>query len=198
MQQNVKFYQPKRHKKTVHNEDTGKRWIYNTCGKASQIEKRLIRHETLHRSGDCEEEKIYSCNDCDFRTIVKRYLVDHKKTQHTCSGNGPFICVSGKCSKKTHIFKNQRQLDMHKTCHENVKCDQCGKEFGAKRNLKLHKKVKHEQFQKDRSQNSNTSVEDGNGNDADVPADRDDPLNDATFVVDQVRVPINDATFVIA
>ena len=54
------------------------------------------------------------------------------------------------------------------------------------------------QFQKDNSQNSNTSVEDGNGNDADVPADRDDPLNDATFVVDQVRVPINDATFVIA
>ena len=38
----------------------------------------------------------------------------------------------------------------------------------------------------------------GNGNDADVPADRDDPLNDATFVVDQVRVPIDDATFVIA
>ena len=60
-----------------------------------------------------------------------------------------------------------------------------------------HKKVKHEQFQKDRSQNSNTSVEDGNGNDVDVPADRDDPLNDATFVDDQVRVPIDDATFVI-
>ena len=87
---------------------------------------------------------------------------------------------------------------MHKTCHENVKCDQCGKEFGATRNLKCHKKVKHETFQKDRSQNSNTSVGDGNGNDADVPADRDDPLNDATFVVDQVRVPIDDATFVIA
>ena len=53
----------------------------------------------------------------------------------------------------------------------------------------------HETFQKDRSQHSNTSVEDGYGNDADVPADRDDPLNDATFVVDQVRVPIDDATF---
>ena len=195
----LSFTNLKRHMKTVHNnDDTGKRWICNSCGKASQSEKRLIRHKTLHRPGDCDEEKIYSCNDCDYRTIVERYLVDHKKTQHTCSGNGQFICVSGKCSKKTHIFKNQRQLDMHKTCHENVKCDQCGKEFGAKRNLKLHKKVKHEQFQKDRSQNSNTSVEDGNGNDADVPADRDDPLNDATFVVDQVRVPIDDATFVIA
>ena len=87
---------------------------------------------------------------------------------------------------------------MHKTCHQNVKCDECGKEFGAKRNLNGHKKVKHETFQKDRSQNSNTSVGDGNGNDADVPADRDDPLNDATFVVDQVRVPIDDATFLIA
>ena len=83
---------------------------------------------------------------------------------------------------------------MHKTCHQNVKCDEWGKEFGAKRNLKRHKKVKHETFQKDRSQNSNTSVGDGNGNDA----DRDDPFNNATFVVDQVRVPIDDATFVIA
>ena len=112
MQQNVKFYRPKRHKKTVHNEDTGKRWICNTCGKASQIEKRLIRHETLHRSGDCDDQKIYSCNDCDYHTIVERYPVDHKKTQHTSSGNGQFICVSGKCSKKPNIFKNQKQLDM--------------------------------------------------------------------------------------
>ena len=92
---------------------------------------------------------------------------------------------------------------MHRTCHENVKCDTCGKEFDAKRNLKRHKKVKHEGFQKDTSQNSNTSVGDGNGNaatHADVPAadnNIDDPLNDATFVVNDVRVPIDDATFVI-
>ena len=160
----LSFTNLKRHMKTVHNEDTGKRWICNSCGKASQSEKRLIRHETLHRSGDCDDQKIYSCNDCDYRTIVERYLVDHKKTQHTSSGNGQFICVSGKCSKKPNIFKNQRQLDMHKTCHQNVKCDKCGKEFDAKRNLKRNKKVKHETFQKDRSQNSNTSVGDGNGN----------------------------------
>ena len=77
-------------------------------------------------------------------------------------------------------------------------------EFGAKRNLKRHKRVKHEGFHKDTSQNSNTSVRDDNGNDAtdaDVPAadnNKDDPLNDATFVVNDVRVPIADATFVIA
>ena len=133
----------------------------------------------------------------------KRHVVDYKKTQHTSSGNGQFICVSGKCSKKHNIFKNQRRLDMHKTCYQNVKCDECGKEFCAKRNLKRHKKVKHEVYQKDTSQNSNTSVRDGNVNDAtaDVPAaenDRDDPLNNATFVVNNVRVPIDDATFVIA
>ena len=66
-------------------------------------------------------------------------MVDHKKIQHTKSGNGQFNCVSGKCSAKPNIFKNQRQLDMHRTCHENVKCDECGKEFDAKRNLKRHK-----------------------------------------------------------
>ena len=37
---------------------------------------------------------------------------------------------------------------MHKTCHQNVKCDECRKEFGTKRNLKRHKKVKHETFKK--------------------------------------------------
>ena len=193
--------------KTVHDKNIGKRWICQNCGKASQSEKRLIQHQKLHRTGACDDRddpKIFSCSDCDYRTIVERYLVDHKKTQHTISGNGQFICVSGKCFAKATIFKNQRQLDMHRTCHENVKCDACGKEFGAKRNLKRHKRVKHEGFQKDTSQNSNTSVGDGNGNDAtdaDVPAadnNKDDPLNDATFVVNDVRVPIDDATFVIA
>ena len=72
------------------------------------------------------------------------------------------------------------------------------KRIWCQKNLKRHKKVKHEGFQKDRSQTSNTSVGDGNENNADVPADnnRDDPLNDATFVVDEARVPINDAIFV--
>ena len=110
----LSFTNLKRHMKTVHNEDTGKS---NSCGKASQSGKGLIRHETLHRSGDCDDQKIYSCNDCDYRTILERYLVDHKKTQHTSSGNGQFICVSGKCSKKPNIFKNQRQLDMLVTYH---------------------------------------------------------------------------------
>ena len=193
--------------KTVHDKNIGKRWICQNCGKASQSEKRLIQHQKLHRTGACDDRddpKIFSCSDCDYRTIVERYLVDHKKTQHTISGNGQFICVSGKCFAKATIFKNQRQLDMHRTCHKNVKCDACGKEFGAKRNLKRHKRVKHEGFHKDTSQNSNTSVRDDNGNDAtdaDVPAadnNKDDPLNDATFVVNDVRVPIADATFVIA
>ena len=82
-------------------------YVDNACGQC----------ETLHRSGDCDNQKIYSCNDCDYRTIVERYPVDHKKTQHTSSGNGQFICVSGKCSKKPNIFKNQRQLDMLVTYH---------------------------------------------------------------------------------
>ena len=32
----LSFTNLKRHMKTVHNEDTGKRWICNSCGKASQ------------------------------------------------------------------------------------------------------------------------------------------------------------------
>ena len=106
----LSFTNLKRHKKTVHNEDTGKRWICNTCGKASQSEKRLIRHEKLHRSGDCDEEKIYSCNDCDYRTIVERYLVDHKKTQHESSGNGQFIVSVANALKKPTSSKTRGNL----------------------------------------------------------------------------------------
>ena len=52
-------------------------YVDNACGQC----------ETLHRSGDCDDQKIYSCNDCDYRMIVERYLVDHKNIQHTSSGN---------------------------------------------------------------------------------------------------------------
>ena len=115
------FTNLKRHMKTVHDRDIGKRWTCQNCGKASQSEKRLIQHQKLHRSGACDDRddpKIFSCSDCDYRTIVERYLVDHKKIQHTISGNGQFICVDGKCSAKASILKNLRQLDMHRTCHK--------------------------------------------------------------------------------
>ena len=41
------FTNLKRHMKTVHDRDIGKRWTYQNCGKASQSEKRLIQHQNF-------------------------------------------------------------------------------------------------------------------------------------------------------
>ena len=46
---------------------------------------------------------------------------------HNQTGNGQYICISGKFSKKPISFPNQPRLDKHKTCHANEKCDSKGK-----------------------------------------------------------------------
>ena len=69
-----------------------------------------------------------------------------------------------KCFSKPISFPNRAKLNKHKTCHENQKCNACGKTFGAKRNLRRHEKIKHNKDKGDISTNSNTSDGDKNGN----------------------------------
>ena len=98
---------------------------------------------------------------------------------HYQTGNGQYICISGKCSKKPISFPNQTRLDKHKTCHASEKCEECGKIFGAKRNLKRHKKKKHQKEQADLSVNSNHSDGDRTGN---ATVEIQDALGDALNV----------------
>ena len=81
---------------------------------------------------------------------------------HNQTGNGQYICISGKCSKKPISFPNQPRLDKHKTCHASEKCEECGKIFGAKRNLKRHKKKKHHS-DGDRNGNATVQIQDALG-----------------------------------
>ena len=113
------------------------------------------------------------------KTKCKDYLVDHRRLMHNQTGNGQYICISGKCSKKPISFPNQPRLDKHKTCHASEKCEECGKIFGAKRNLKRHKKKKHQKEQPDLSVNSNHSDGDRNGN---ATVEIQDALGDALNV----------------
>ena len=83
---------------------------------------------------------------------------------HNQTGSGQYICVVGKCFEKPMLYPNQAKLDKHRTCHKNKSCTTCGKVFGAKRNLRRHEKIKHEQNQMNISTNSNTSDGDDNGN----------------------------------
>ena len=101
----LSFTNLKRHMKTVHNEDTGKRWICNSCGKTSQSEKRLIRHKTLHRSGDCDDQKIYSCNDCDYCTIVERdiWWTIRRHNTHLVGMDSSFVPVENALKSPTSL-----------------------------------------------------------------------------------------------
>ena len=100
---------------------------------------------------------------------------------HYQTGNGQYICISGKCSKKPISFPNQTRLDKPKTYYASAseKCEECGKVFGAKRNLKRHKKNKHQKEQADLSVNSNHSDGDRNGN---ATVEIQDALGDALNV----------------
>ena len=141
----------------------GKIWGCVECGKILQDEKRLTQHQTIHNP-QSENPSFFYCQDCNYKTKCKDYLVDHRRLMHNQTGNGQYICISGKCSKKPISFPNQPRLDKHKTCHASEKCQECGKIFGAKRNLKRHKKKKHQKEQADLSVNSNHSDGDRNGN----------------------------------
>ena len=146
------FTSVSRHMKTVHAEKIGKIWGCVECGKILQNETRLTQHQTIHNPPS-ENPSLFYCQDCNYKTKSKDYLVDHRRLMHYQTGNGQYICISGKCSKKPISFPNQPRLDKHKTCHASEKCEECGKVFGAKRNLKRHKKKKHQKEQADLSVN---------------------------------------------
>ena len=71
--------------------------------------------------------------------------------------------MTGTCQGNPSSFINQHQMKKHKLIHEEVKCPECNKSFGTKRNMKRH--VKNVlKAQNNISGNSNGSNVDGNLN----------------------------------
>ena len=174
------FTSVSRHMKTVHQEKIGKIWGCVECGKILQNEKRLTQHQTLHNP-QSENPSLFYCQDCNDKTKCKDYLVDHRRLMHNQTGNGQYICIAGKCSTKPSSFPNQPRLDKHKTNHASEKCTECGKIFGAKRNLRRHEKKKHQKDQVDLSVNSNHS--EGDANENAIPDALGDALNVDMIIV---------------
>ena len=174
------FTSVSRHMKTVHQEKIGKLWGCVECGKILQNEKRLTQHQTLHNP-QSENPSLFYCQDCNYKTKSKDYLVDHRRLMHNQTGNGQYICIAGKCSTKPSSFPNQPRLDKHKTNHASEKCTECGKIFGAKRNLRRHEKKKHQKDQVDLSVNSNHS--EGDANENAIPDALGDALNVDMIIV---------------
>ena len=154
----LSFTNLRRHKKTVHNTN-GKKWTCQVCGQISQTETRLAQHQKQKHQKPKESE-VFCCPNCEYRTICRRYLVDHTKLQHTQSGDGQFICSQGSCFTKPTIYPNLARLNKHRSCHQKQTCKTCGKNYATLRSLKRHEKLKHQKEPSDKSKsNENANSE---------------------------------------
>lgn len=97
----------------------------------------------IHREPVPDNMTVYSCSDCDFYTLEKRRLDDHRLIH---SDERSFVCPE--CSK---AFKKKWDLKRHIECHRgrerNFKCDLCdykGVRQGdiSKHHLSRHSNVK--------------------------------------------------------
>nr|CAD7195398.1 unnamed protein product [Timema douglasi] len=105
-------------------------------------------HSTFHWNslsshlwrGHAIDMELYSCNQCDYKTISHSKLVNVHSRIH--GDERPFLCDI--CGKG---FKNPKQLRNHKVTHSTKQkpviakgeCDICGRTFGNQRMLRLHK-----------------------------------------------------------
>ena len=124
-----------RHMKTIHGA-WGKKWYCQDCGKCLQTKSRLKQHQFVHTLGAIPEEG-FACTMCKYVTTSKEYLRDHKKRAHIKT-EGSWVCIMGKCTKKPKSFINHLLLEKHQQDHTNIACPECGKMFGAKRNMVRH------------------------------------------------------------
>nr|CAD7427526.1 unnamed protein product [Timema monikensis] len=109
-------------------------------------------HSTFHWNslsshlwrGHAIDMELYSCNQCDYKTISHSKLVNVHSRIH--GDERPFLCDI--CGKG---FKNPKQLRNHKVTHSTKQkpviakgeCDICGRTFGNQRMLRLHKDNVH-------------------------------------------------------
>ena len=124
-----------RHMKTFHGWK-GKKWDCKDCGKFLQSESRLRQHQLKHMLNDSPNEGFF-CPMCKYVTTCKEYLNDHKRRAHI-ETTGSWVCKMGKCTEKPKSYINHLLLIKHQQDHKNTACPECGKIFGAKRNMKRH------------------------------------------------------------
>ena len=127
-----------RHMKTFHGA-RGKTWTCKDCGKILQSESRLRQHQLKHML-DASPEEGFSCSMCKYVTTCKEYLKDHHKRAHI-ETTGSWVCKMGKCTERPKTFINHLSLEKHQQDHANIACPECGKIFGARRNMMRHMKV---------------------------------------------------------
>ena len=118
------------------------------CKKIYQQKSNLYRHfkSTGHNQLDKHETKE-KCSECDFTTKRVDNLYRHERNIHglynkkldaiskTLEKKGEVKC--SKCSKKFTDAKLAKEHFLQESC-EPIKCEDCGKEFNKRADLKLH------------------------------------------------------------
>ena len=135
------------HKRTLHSDSSGTQWTCKSCNKVLQTRARLIQHENAHNLRPKENE--FSCNECQYFTNNKNYLVDHQRKMHKIQGQGLWMCIMGKCKNKPKSFVNNQLLAKHAKIRDSNPCTKCQKTFGAKRNLVRHLRTVHKETEAD-------------------------------------------------
>ena len=104
------------------------------------IEDPNSKEDTAKEKSLGESDDREKCNECDFKTRVRKYMKSHKMAHE-----GQYQCQRG-CKLK---FKTLRILDEHhKSKHAikqtvEYKCDKCNLSFTSQHHLRQHLNTKH-------------------------------------------------------
>ena len=104
----------RRHKKTVHKDKVGE-FMCGTCGKGYSDRHTFHRHFASQHDIDKKKAKSkFHCDECDFKTVNKKYLQTHKDKKHA-NESAKYECKS---CESSYIY--QSGLDKHmRQKHEN-------------------------------------------------------------------------------
>ena len=104
----------RRHKKTVHKDKVGE-FMCGTCGKGYSDRHTFHRHFASQHDIDKKKAKSkFHCDECDFKTVNKKYLQTHKEKKHA-NESARYECKS---CESSYIY--QSGLDKHmRQKHEN-------------------------------------------------------------------------------
>lgn len=106
------------------------------CGKCFSNKSNL----KLHLRNVHAIKHLYNCNKCGKRFEYKRQLVSHCSTH---SGDGE--CVDLKSAFHVGINKQYKQSDYYRNdrLEKRVRCEDCGRSFSNKSNLRTHQRGAH-------------------------------------------------------
>ena len=136
------------HSRSVH---AFKKFFCSICSQKFTRHSNLLRHYRLVHEIDMnkyskgiDKQESHACDQCNFKTLYKSNLKEHKDNFHITIKKPTFSCEL--CSFKTTYKRN---LTSHSKIHaesENpiYRCDECEFASSYKRSLDKHKRIKHD------------------------------------------------------